>query len=748
MVMLAGATITTTIKRTEAAPTVRTAGQTDDGRPPMADMVLSAGELASDIEKGATIIGEQLAPDSVSSASFTSRPIEAPIPFNAVVPQWTGDNAEPIVLQVRTSPDGENWDDWVEVRANHDWMEPGEPEIIGEMVFVSAARTTHRFIQIQIIFEETSDPVERSTLDSLRLTFIDTADGPTVDELLDLQTDIEKGETLLPDSAEGYPRPFVVSREAWCTHPSCNYTAGIRYRTVTHLIIHHTVSNNNLTDWPAAVRAVWSYHTFGREWGDIGYNYLIDPNGVIYEGHKGGDDVVGIHASGANDGSMGVVLLGTFSTVSPPQAMLNATVDLLSWKADQRDINVFDAGRMPYLSWGLPFLSGHRDVYGTTECPGDRAHLLIPWLREQIAARIGLVDPFLYADERTTAFTRSSTGSWLVPRYLCGFNNHSWYVWSTSNPNATVAWGEWRPRVPATGRYRIDVFVPRCYTNRAETKSATYTIRHAGGTDTRTVSQEANVGLWITLGEYTLNAGNGNVVRLTNLTGDDGLGVWFDAIRLLPKDSPPPPSLPTNTDPPANAWRNTRTINFKWQITNPTLVEVTTLQVATDPGFSKVLVNQSWHGAPTSHTHTFDRDYGNLYWRVLLARPNTALVSSAPTRFGLDATPPRSAVESPLIALPRSGNYAVQWSGSDETSGIVRYNIDIRPKGGAWTRWLTNVTYRATYFTPPIAGQVYEFRSQAIDLAGNTEVVGNNAQASTAVAIILNKFTHLPSIAR
>ncbi len=139
--------------------------------------------------------------------------------------------------------------------------------------------------------------------------------------------------------------------------------------------------------------------------------------------------------------------------------------------------------------------------------------------------------------------------------------------------------------------------------SRRETRipgSATYTIQHAGGTDTRTVSHQANVGLWITLGEYNLNEGNGNVIRLTDLTNDSGLGVWFDALRLLPLDSsPPPPPLPvpTNTDPPAGGWRNNRTVTFAWQITNPEWVEVSTLQVSTDPGFTNVLVNQSWFGA-------------------------------------------------------------------------------------------------------------------------------------------------------
>lgn len=738
------------------------ANQVDGDRAPMQDLIITAETLAADIEKGTTLIGGELAPSPASGASFTSQVIEAPIPFNAVVPHWMGANAEGISLLVRTGPDGRTWGDWIAVHANHDWMEPDEPEIVGEMVLVPDAGTTHRYLQVQVLFGDhagetalesgTTDDAP-PTLTQLRLTFIDTSDGPSADELLDLQSELDKEEPLLPESITDFPKPFVVSRTAWCQHADCTYTEGLEYHPVSHLIVHHTVSNNNSTDWAAVVRAIWNFHTYSRGWGDIGYNYLVDPNGVIYEGHYGGDDVVGTHASGANTGSMAAALLGTFTAYSPgirpPDPMLNAAADLLAWKADQRDINIFDASdALPNIDWGLPHLMGHRDVYGTTECPGDQAHLLIPWLREQIADRIGLVDPFLYADDQTTAFTRSSTGNWYVPPYLCGFNNHAWYTWSVNTPSASTNWGEWRPNIPAAGRYRIDVYAPYCRTGRGETGSATYTITHVGGTSTRTVSHQANIGLWTTLGEFDLNQGTANVIRLTDLTADSGLGVWFDAVRLLPVGGPPPPPppLPNNIEPPGEVWRNNRAVAFTWQIANPETVTVTTLQVATDPGFNGVLVNQSWNGAPTTHSHTFNADYADLYWRVLTAWTGGPLVSSLPTRFALDATPPESAVAAPLFFLPAMGQYVVAWDGADALSGVDRFHVDFRPAGGVWSRWLTDTRLRSALFAPPAAGTVYEFRSLAVDAAGNTEPAPAAADATTAGAVRLSNTLYLPSV--
>lgn len=722
---------------------------------PMEDLVFTAEDFNPVFSQGVGIFGDELSVTAVEPSSFTSQTVAAPISFNAVVPQWTGTNPTAIEVQIRTSVDGLTWSDWSHSHAHADWMEPDDPEVAGEMVLVEGPVERHEYVQFQIIFEpEVGEEVP--SLRELRLTFIDSTAGPTTEELIFLQQQLEDTNTLLPEVQSSYPKPFVVSRSVWCTHPDCVYSDGLEYHPVSHLIVHHTVSSNASTNWAAVVRAIWNFHTYNRGWGDIGYNYLVDPQGVIYEGHYGGDDVVGTHASGANKGSMAVALLGTFTQpdqtppgIKPPQPMLDSAAEILAWKADQRDINIFESSRsLPNINWGLPHLMGHRDVYGTTACPGDQAHLLIPWMRDQIAGRIGLIDPHIYADELSPAFIRSTSGAWFEPPYLCGYNNHSWYTWSTTNPAASTNWGEWRPNVPAAGRYRIEVYAPYCRTGRAETQGATYTITHANGTSTRTANHNANVGLWISLGEFNLNQGNGNVIRLTDLTTiDNGVGVWFDAIRLLPVDAPPPPPPPVvNNLVPANeVWTNDRTVAFTWQVQNPQTIMMTTLQVAVDPGFTSVLVNQSWNGVVTTHSHTFGADYADLYWRVLLTRSNGPIISSPPTSFGLDATPPESAVRSPIFELPAGRNYQVEWAGSDTLSGIDRFHIDFRPMGGSWTRWLSDTKLKSAMFTPPDPATFYEFRSLAVDRAGNVEPAVDTADASTGQALRLDKAGYLPA---
>ncbi|MBN8546292.1 MAG: Ig-like domain-containing protein [Ignavibacteria bacterium] len=168
-----------------------------------------------------------------------------------------------------------------------------------------------------------------------------------------------------------YPKPPVVSRTAWGCPIGQNSNCGASSTNVTHLIIHHTDDNNNITDWAAAVRAIYQYHTASNGWCDIGYNYLVAPTGVIYEGRGGGDNVVGAHFCGYNGGTMGVSMLGTYTTVSPSAALQASLTKLLAWKADQRTINPL--GISFHASSGLTInnISGHRAACAT-DCPGQK----------------------------------------------------------------------------------------------------------------------------------------------------------------------------------------------------------------------------------------------------------------------------------------------------------------------------------------------------------------------------------------
>ncbi|MCP5096933.1 MAG: hypothetical protein GY943_15395 [Chloroflexi bacterium] len=685
---------------------------------------------------------------------YTSPEIEAPMPFNVVVPQWqaTLPADASLNIMIRTRTQQGVWSEWQESHENHDWTLPEEDLIVGEMLAIPAVDTTHTHIQFMISMSRYLS-LSAPELNTFTLTFIDSTAGPTIEEMVMQQQAIDLAKNVTTGVSADYLRPTVISRDVWCVSVDCDYTDGLAYSPATHMVVHHTVSNNSSSDWAAVVRAIWSFHTYSRAWGDIGYNYLIDMNGIIYEGHMNDDyetlDVVGTHASGANTGAMGVSLIGTFTApdypnlpgIEPPDPMQDSLVELLSWKADQRDIDVYDASRtLPYVEWGLPHLMGHRDAYGTTECPGDQAYALLPELRDRVAANIGLANPYINVDELSADFTKSNA-NWYEGNNECGTNGHSFYTWSTTDPAQSVNWGEWRPQIPADGRYQIEVRVPFCATGRAETDGAMYTVNHVQGSTTISVSQEANLGLWVNLGEYDLAAGNGNVIHLTDLTTtDDGLGLWFDDMRLLRLS----PTL--STIAPADAlWINQPTVDFAWALSDSSDVQTTTLQISTNVTMSPTLVSELWAGETVTHTHLFNEDYAALYWQVSMIISGTKeVILSQVSQFGIDTAVPTTAVNN-IFQYPDE-RYQINWHAEDTLSGIAAFNVSSRTiSETTWTPWLTGTLNSTATFYPADPAETYEFRVVAIDVAGNVETK-TAVDISTQQAILLDHAIMLPLV--
>jgi hypothetical protein len=147
--------------------------------------------------------------------------------------------------------------------------------------------------------------------------------------------------------------------------------------------VHHTVNVNDYaqSDVPAMLRAIQTYHMDTNGWDDIGYNFLVDRFGGIWEGRAGGIDraVIGAHAEGFNTGSTGVSVLGDFSNVPPSGAAVQAVGRLLGWKlplhgVDPLEKTQFTSGGSNKYPSGqvvtLDNISGHKDV-GNTACPAQ-----------------------------------------------------------------------------------------------------------------------------------------------------------------------------------------------------------------------------------------------------------------------------------------------------------------------------------------------------------------------------------------
>jgi uncharacterized protein with LGFP repeats len=200
--------------------------------------------------------------------------------------------------------------------------------------------------------------------------------------------------------------PPIVSRLAWGANEAIRRAPPSYGRTLQLGLVHHTAGSNSYTASQSAaiVRGIEVYHVKGNGWNDIGYNFLIDKYGQVFEGRYGGIDknVVGAHAEGFNTGSFGVALLGTYSTAAPSSAAKTALANLLAWRLDVAHIDplsniTFTSGGNARFPAGTPVflraVSGHRDT-GFTSCPGAVLYAQLGALARQAAAT-GL--PKLYA---------------------------------------------------------------------------------------------------------------------------------------------------------------------------------------------------------------------------------------------------------------------------------------------------------------------------------------------------------------
>ena len=209
--------------------------------------------------------------------------------------------------------------------------------------------------------------------------------------------------------------PPIVPRATWRADEQIR-RAGPTYADQLRLaIVHHTAGRNGYSAAEAAaiVRSIQVYHVKGNGWNDIGYNFLVDRFGTVYEGRFGGVDraVVGAHAEGFNTGSVGVAVIGDFSSTSLPAAAEAAVERLLAWRLDlahvePRSTLSFLSNGNARFARGLPVflraVSGHRDT-GFTSCPGTVVHRLLDRLSGE-AQRIGL--PKVYAPTATGAIGR------------------------------------------------------------------------------------------------------------------------------------------------------------------------------------------------------------------------------------------------------------------------------------------------------------------------------------------------------
>ena len=193
-------------------------------------------------------------------------------------------------------------------------------------------------------------------------------------------------------------QPAIIRRAEWGADESI-VRARPYYASAVHFaVVHHTAGTNSYSasESAAIVRGIERYHVLANGWNDIGYNFLVDKYGQVFEGRGGGiaKNVVGAHAEGFNTGSTGVAVIGNYESQTISPAARASLVQLLAWRLDLAHVNPL--GRLTWTSGGNPrfpagtkvslrAVSGHRDT-GSTSCPGGSLYAQLNGIATAVSA--------------------------------------------------------------------------------------------------------------------------------------------------------------------------------------------------------------------------------------------------------------------------------------------------------------------------------------------------------------------------
>lgn len=323
------------------------------------------------------------------------------------------DTALSFAVRTRT---GEEWSAWQDLPYHDDHgPDPGseeaakarpgtDPLLVGDVDDVQVRATTDAGtavpddLTLAVIDpgEPTAQKAERPALDTATMDgddgadSVEAVDASSLDASTDASTDAgtDAGTDAASLSAAAYtPKPVIYSRAQWGADESMRDSSALHYGEVHAGFVHHTVNANDYTrdEVPGIIRGIYAYHTKSRGWSDVGYNYLVDRFGRIWEGRYGGIDrpVVGAHTLNYNDYSFAMSAIGNYEKVKPSSAVVEAYGALYAWKLSLHGVSA-SSTRQKVGAKYFQAINGHRDA-ASTACPGKYLYARIPDIRRLAA---------------------------------------------------------------------------------------------------------------------------------------------------------------------------------------------------------------------------------------------------------------------------------------------------------------------------------------------------------------------------
>ncbi|MCX6744353.1 MAG: N-acetylmuramoyl-L-alanine amidase [Candidatus Parcubacteria bacterium] len=338
-----------------------------------------------------TKVGQMLISEPVKNGSFfisanisqndTISPVlKANFPFNAIYIKWQqADSSQNPEFNLYVRFLNENWGNWILMEPDDDYQ--GKDTAIAELSSQMIPTKLTDSFQYKLVF---NNDEAKANLQSLKFSYLDTSKGPSGNFKIALDANDQNLK--------------IISRAEWGADESLRFDSNgtnlwpEEYYTPQKFVIHHTAGEKANLDPRATVRAIYYYHAVERGWGDIGYNYLIDSKGNIYEGRFGGEATVGGHAYLRNRNTIGIAILGCYDTglnekkkadCNTPDNLTEATKQALNKliAVKSQEFNIDPLGQSEFHGQILANVIGHRDV-GSTTCPGNLIYDALPQTRQ------------------------------------------------------------------------------------------------------------------------------------------------------------------------------------------------------------------------------------------------------------------------------------------------------------------------------------------------------------------------------
>ncbi|WP_229243854.1 N-acetylmuramoyl-L-alanine amidase [Cellulosimicrobium marinum] len=362
---------------------------------------VDADESAEETDGDGTADPGEVTVDGAEGRVAGLTALTATEPFLVAGVTWDdeADSADVVEVAVRVLADG-SWSDWTPLEVEDLGMAGERP---GTAPVVTGGSEG---IQARVVTESGDTP------DGARIDLVDpgtsAADGRATGRPA-ASADAATGDEL---------RPAIVTRAQWGADESRGSAWPDVSAQLKAMFVHHTAGTNSYSkaQAPAIVRGIYAYHTGSRDWPDIGYQFLVDKYGTIYQGRRDAlqDLPVGAQVGGFNTETIGVSAMGNYETARPSSGLVTSIERVLAWQAFRHGLDATGSVTLtgggsssryqPGSRVSVRVISGHRDTSYTT-CPGQYLYAKLSSIRSNVKSRVA---------SATTSYGPARPTTWAV----------------------------------------------------------------------------------------------------------------------------------------------------------------------------------------------------------------------------------------------------------------------------------------------------------------------------------------------